>query len=371
MGAFDWCPKSFLFDYKRFFMQLCLAILYTIISILDFIHHNPIAPAKIYWFEVSIIIIQYICYVNLGRTSNFDWQILQGMIRQFDILILSFCILFIFSLDANQLKFLSMFWIIGLDCIRCKDKLFVCYVILLAVIDSIFELFQQLIHDGQITNYLIDSNGKLVHLHSLEVACIFAVIIRLCLPLYKLLKPSNRHYSMHKKLLFVRKNRYRRDLLRYAVSLHRKSKVDTLVIKQTFGDHSFDSLELLQNDRNNQHEIHSNDNDHRFNPKPQMVTVNSLDEFSPTRGIKMNILNAENDLKINKVSYGRSAPATHLNTENINKHQRQRFSTTDDLPRASMYYKKKNTYGYVPPNQALPLAKPKPLGMSVDEWIRT
>ena len=101
MGFTDWCPKPFLFDYKRYFMELALAVLYTAISIMDFVHHNPSAPDDIYWVECGIIAGQFCCFMYLGQ-RNFDWHILQGMIRQYDILTLTFCILFIFSIDSNQ-----------------------------------------------------------------------------------------------------------------------------------------------------------------------------------------------------------------------------------------------------------------------------
>merc|ERR1712232_377726 len=101
----------------------------------------------------------------------------------------------------------------------------------MAVISSVNELFHQLLAsdhpNGQILNYLLDN----VQLHPLMVSAIFIIVIRLSLPLYKL-RPF--HYSMSKKLLFVRKSRYRRDLLRFVnMRLHRKSKADTLHISHS------------------------------------------------------------------------------------------------------------------------------------------
>ena len=104
MGFWPSClPKPFLFDYKRYFMQFFLAIGHTIVLILDVIHHNPSAPYSIYWLEIGIIFIEYCCFIYLG-VRNFDWHILQGMIRQYDILTMTFCVLFTFTLDSNQVK---------------------------------------------------------------------------------------------------------------------------------------------------------------------------------------------------------------------------------------------------------------------------
>ena len=86
-------------------MQVLLAALYTAIYTLDILHHNPSPPDNIYWVEIGIISAQFCCFVIMGQ-RNFDWHILQGMIRQFDILTLTFCILFIFSLDSNQVYLL-------------------------------------------------------------------------------------------------------------------------------------------------------------------------------------------------------------------------------------------------------------------------
>merc|ERR1712228_332838 len=188
-----------------------------------------------------------------------------------DVLTMNFCILFIFSLNSNQLKLLSILWIIGMDCIRCKDKLFLGYSLFLAIIDLIFELYQQLMHTQYISNYLIDIDGKNVHLHSLEVACIVVIIIRLILPFYKL-RPS--HYSMSKKLLFVRKNRYRRDLLRF---VHKKST------------ETFKEEEEIKNDKEEE-------------------------------SVDWNLMNEDVDIR------------------------RNRFSTTDQVPAASLYYLKKKNY---------------------------
>lgn len=208
--------------------QLVLAICYTSSIVLDFTQRDPLSSIVLYWIEVAILILQYLCFILLSL-HNFEWPILSGMINQFDILTLTVCILFLFCMDANQLKFLSLFWIIGMDCIRSKDTAFLIYVLLLAIISSMNELFHQLLQKGQITDYLVQN----VQLHPLTISAVFIITIRLSLPLYKL-RPF--HYSMSKKLLFVRKSRYRRDLLRFVnMRLHRKSKAETLTISHTNG----------------------------------------------------------------------------------------------------------------------------------------
>ena len=212
----SWCPNPVFFDYKRYIMETCLAVLYTVMSIMDFLYVSDFTESTpMYWTRASILIAQYLCFFYLG-VRNFDWPIFQGMIRQYDVLIITFCVLLIFSLDANQLKFLSLFWVIGCDCIRCKEKVFMLYILILAVADCTLELFEQLLHsEEEFTDFLfLAKGGRSLHIHSLLVSCIVVIIIRLFLPLYKL-RPS--HYSMSKQLLFVRKNRLRRDLLRYAV----------------------------------------------------------------------------------------------------------------------------------------------------------
>ena len=291
-------------------MQTCLAILYTAITLMDFIFNDPSMPSTIYWIEVSILMAEYLCFIYLAH-RNFDWQILQGMIRQSDVLTLTFCILFVFSLNSNQLKFLSILWIIGMDCIRCKDTLFLGYVLFLALCDLNAELYEQLTHSNDdrrqsdyISNYLLQIEGKNVHLHSLEIASIGVIIIRLLLPFYKL-RPS--HYSMSKKLLFVRKNRYRRDLLRLVRQKHRKSKVETLAIGKT---QIFDQESM------------SSDDD---------------DSFSHTPSVQ----SAESEKSMDR-NYGYSAPnVVDLTLMNHADFRRYRFSTTDQVPAASLYYKKR------------------------------
>ena len=110
------------------------------------------------------------------------------------------------------------------------------------------------------------------------------------------------------KLLFVRKNRYRRDLLRLVRQKHRKSKVETLAIGKT---QIYD-----------QESMSSGDDDDSYSHTPSVQTAESAKSMDR--------------------NYGYSAPnIVDLSLMNHADFRRNRFSTTDQVPAASLHYKKK------------------------------
>ena len=215
---------------------------------------SAIIPDPSYW-QYGILggeVLTFIIFMNY----NFEWNILQAIVRQFDSLLIVFCACFSFAVDCNdQIKLLSLLWIVVLDCITRKHRSFMIYILCTTWIYLLFELGYQLVRsDIKMTDYLItmpcidafefnfrdalaySEHGStntsyyifynkisthFVGLHSVECATLILLVIYLWIPLWKLITIP---HIMRKKLLFGRRNRNRRDALKYATMMQRKEK---------------------------------------------------------------------------------------------------------------------------------------------------
>ena len=198
---------------------------------------------------------------------------------------------------------------------------------------------------------------------------------------------------MSKKLLFIRKNRYRRDLLKYAASLHRRSKVSKLEIQpspqpmdnddnnynqqideQQFDDQNVIKLTLMaslsssakqsQSTTPSQEIIYQNDNtqqqqqqSHHYHPPlpplpdNKATSVKRVNRIGPIGNSEIGYTHHGNPHNTNKSVFTSKSPISYRHKSTVST--------------SSLYYKKKTKY--IPPH--MPLAQPKPLGMSVDEWL--
>lgn len=271
--------------------------------------------------------------------------------------------------------------------------MFMVYVLLLAVANACVELYYQLVAEssstGNVTNYLlVSTDGIPVELHSMVVSCIVIVILRLFLPLYKLRPFSvDPNYSMSKQLLFVRNNRNRRDLLKYFVSLQRKSQKQTLVIhRNAFG---IQSIRRKRNDDSDGSSVSVDSRESSDSPT-ELNTDLSLSKTGKTETFPSGIYWADSagvPLKTLR-SEAETNPSLELNDSNLtviersresrrelkDRMHRRQFSNTDELGAASMHLQAhKQSLDYSRASQTSSRRKKRPLktpsGIAGDEWM--
>ena len=186
----------------------------------------------------------------------------------------------------------------------------------------------------------------------------------------------DRYYSMSKQLLFVRNNRFRRDLLKYFVSLQRKSQQRTLMIHQdSFGIRSIRAKGHADSDRSSV-SIDSRESSEEY----EDVSITKSEDTFPTElfwaesGVGLTTIRSEAETNPSLEMADSNLTMIERSSEIKHRNHRRQFSNTEELGSASMYYKAhKQSLDYsgvsLPPPRRKKKGQKTPTSARGDDWM--